>query len=130
MAPCRYFVDRHFGGTYHLHLHGVRNGLAMNQREQVTVDVLDFLYPEDGGYTFLRNIGQQNICTAPYPRRRHSSHSLLYISLECSVCFWNEVSSSFCDIDHCLLYQLTFSVHTPLGDYTGLSFHNLTASVV
>jgi hypothetical protein len=34
VAPCRYFVSRRFGGTYRLHLQGIRNPRAMNQREQ------------------------------------------------------------------------------------------------
>jgi hypothetical protein len=38
VAPCRYFVNRRFGGTYHLYLRGIRNPLAMNQREQVAID--------------------------------------------------------------------------------------------
>jgi hypothetical protein len=32
-----------------------------------------FIYPEDGGDMFLRNIGLHNIYKAPHPRRRHSS---------------------------------------------------------
>jgi hypothetical protein len=32
-----------------------------------------FFYPEDGGDTFLWNIGLHKIYTAPHPRRRHSS---------------------------------------------------------
>jgi hypothetical protein len=39
VAPCRYFVKRRFGGTFRLHLQGIRNLGAMNQREQVAVDV-------------------------------------------------------------------------------------------
>jgi hypothetical protein len=35
--PCRYFVNRRFGGTYRLHLQIIRNPRAMNQREQVYV---------------------------------------------------------------------------------------------
>jgi hypothetical protein len=38
VALCRYFVSRRFGGTYLLHLQGIRNPRAMNQREQVAVD--------------------------------------------------------------------------------------------
>jgi hypothetical protein len=34
-----------------------------------------FFYPEDGGDTFLRNVGWRKIYTAPHPRRRHSSVS-------------------------------------------------------
>jgi hypothetical protein len=32
-----------------------------------------FFYPEDGGDTFLRNVGSHMIYTAPHPRRRNSS---------------------------------------------------------
>jgi hypothetical protein len=32
-----------------------------------------FFYPQDGGDTFLRNVGSHNIYTVPHPRRRHSS---------------------------------------------------------
>jgi hypothetical protein len=32
-----------------------------------------FFYPEDGGDTFLRNVGSHKIYTTPHPRRRHSS---------------------------------------------------------
>jgi hypothetical protein len=32
-----------------------------------------FSYLEDGGDTFLRNVGSHKIYTAPHPRRRHYS---------------------------------------------------------
>jgi hypothetical protein len=35
--------------------------------------VRGFVYPEAGGYTFLRNIGSQKIYTALHPTSRHSS---------------------------------------------------------
>jgi hypothetical protein len=38
------------------------------------------LYPEDGGDTFLRNVGWRKIYTAPHPRRRHSLQ-LLYMDV-------------------------------------------------
>jgi hypothetical protein len=31
------------------------------------------LHPEDGGDTFLRNVGKQHIYTVPHPRRPLSS---------------------------------------------------------
>jgi hypothetical protein len=34
---------------------------------------LAFLYPEDEGDTFLRNVGSHKTYTAPHPRTRHSS---------------------------------------------------------
>jgi hypothetical protein len=57
MAPCRYFVNRRFGGTYHPHFQGMRNPRAMNQRELQPPAyagslLADFLYPEDGGDAF------------------------------------------------------------------------------
>jgi hypothetical protein len=48
VVPCRYCVNRRFGGTYRFHFHGMRNPRVMNQREQVAAD---------GGDTFLRNVG-------------------------------------------------------------------------
>jgi hypothetical protein len=37
-----------------------------------------FFYPEDGGDTFLRNVGSHKNYTAPHPRKRHSSTSVLF----------------------------------------------------
>jgi hypothetical protein len=37
VAPGIYFVFGRFGVTYRLHLQGIRNSRAMNQREQVAV---------------------------------------------------------------------------------------------
>jgi hypothetical protein len=39
----------------------------------VAADCGDFFYPEDGGDTFLRNVGSNKIYMVPHPRRRHSS---------------------------------------------------------
>jgi hypothetical protein len=50
VAPCIYVVNRRFGGTYRLHLQGIRNPRTMNQREQVAVDSV---YRD----IFLRNFG-------------------------------------------------------------------------
>jgi hypothetical protein len=35
VAPCRCYFNRRFGGTYRLHLQGIRNPRERNQREQV-----------------------------------------------------------------------------------------------
>jgi hypothetical protein len=37
--------------------------------------VRGFLYPEDGGDTFLRKVISHKIYKAPHPRRRHYSQS-------------------------------------------------------
>jgi hypothetical protein len=90
VAPCRSCVNRRFGGTYGLHLHGrkIREGGTSVRRwlqaefstgSSVCSHLLTLvprsriLYPEDGGDTFLRNVGSHKIFTAPHPRRRHSS---------------------------------------------------------
>jgi hypothetical protein len=39
MPPCRYCVNRRFGGTYLLHLQGIRNPRTRNQSEQVAADL-------------------------------------------------------------------------------------------
>jgi hypothetical protein len=55
VAPCRSGVNRRFGGTYRLHLQG---RLLTCLTDALRADFLIFpLYPEDGGDTFLRNVG-------------------------------------------------------------------------
>jgi hypothetical protein len=39
VVPCGYCVNRRFGGTYRLHLQGIRNPRARNQREQVAAPI-------------------------------------------------------------------------------------------
>jgi hypothetical protein len=89
VAPCRYCVNRHFRGTYCLHLQGRKKNVKI--REQGTsvsrwlvtlvprsqIFLFSF-YPEDGSDTFHRNVGLYNIYTAPHPRRRHSSAGILF----------------------------------------------------
>jgi hypothetical protein len=41
-----------------------------------------FTCPEDGGDTFLRNVGSNHNYTIPDPRRRLSSYTLLYTSFQ------------------------------------------------
>jgi hypothetical protein len=41
-----------------------------------------FFYPEDGGDTFLRNVGSHKIYMVPHPRRRHSSNRIEFNNLE------------------------------------------------
>jgi hypothetical protein len=53
VAPCRSCVNRCFGGT------SMRFTLVPRSR---------IFYPEDGGDTFLRNVGSNKIYTAPHPR--------------------------------------------------------------
>jgi hypothetical protein len=66
VAPCSSCEsNRRFGGTCRLHLQGrkIRWFIASG-----------FFYPEDGGDTFLRNIGLiHRSYTAPHPRRQHST---------------------------------------------------------
>jgi hypothetical protein len=61
VASCRYFLNRRFGGTYRLHLQGIRNPgscrLILQLPAHAGSSLVDFLYPKDGGDTFLRNVG-------------------------------------------------------------------------
>jgi hypothetical protein len=74
VAPYIYFVNRRFGGTYRLHLQGIRNPRVMNQREQVAVSCRSWI-----SYTLkieaIRSYetSVNKISTQPHPRRRHSS---------------------------------------------------------
>jgi hypothetical protein len=44
VVPCRYFVNRRFGGAYRLHLQGIRNPRAMKQRERPILPLRKYLY--------------------------------------------------------------------------------------
>jgi hypothetical protein len=82
MAPCRYCVNRRFWGTYSLQSAATCSRWFLAR---------GFFYPEDGGDTFLRDVGSHKIYMAPLPRRRHSSQSppwipqILHIRFLCIV---------------------------------------------
>jgi hypothetical protein len=65
-----------------------------------------YFYPEDGGDTFLRNVGWWKIYTAPHPRKRHSwyyncgSSRLKCVTLSFTLSFL-DISVSKCNL---LLY--------------------------
>jgi hypothetical protein len=65
IARCSQYVNRRFGGTYHLHL-------------QHAISFFGLLFdPEDGDDKFLRNIGSYMYYRALYPRRRqHSTQAI------------------------------------------------------
>jgi hypothetical protein len=62
VAPPRSCVNRRFGGMYQLHLQG------RQIRERETSVSMWLQHPEDGGDTFLRNVGSQKIYPTPYPK--------------------------------------------------------------
>jgi hypothetical protein len=66
LAPCSPYVNRRFGGTYHLHLQGRKSLRQETSDQQVAGLIFDC---EHGGDTFLRNIGSHMNNTALYPRR-------------------------------------------------------------
>jgi hypothetical protein len=66
VALCSSCVNRRFGGTFRLRMQTAATCLRWFLER-------GFFYPEDGGDTFLRNIGSHKIYTAPHPTRRHSS---------------------------------------------------------
>jgi hypothetical protein len=78
-------VSRRLRGTYRLHLHGreIRERGTSGSRWLQSAAKCSrwflprgLLYPEDGGDTFLRNIGSHKIYTEPHSIRRHSSKSV------------------------------------------------------
>jgi hypothetical protein len=73
------YVNRRFAGTYRLHLQDKKSASKENQRVQSAASCSHWFlarkifYPEDGGETFLRNVGLHTIYTALHHRRRYSS---------------------------------------------------------
>jgi hypothetical protein len=59
-APCSLHVNWRFGGTYHLHFQGRKSRWFLARL---------IFCPEDGGYTFLREVGSHMDYTALYLRR-------------------------------------------------------------
>jgi hypothetical protein len=74
VAPCRYCVNRRFGGMYHLHLQRIKiweRGISVSRWLQPRWFLArGFLCPEDGGDILLRNVGLHHIYTAPHPTKR------------------------------------------------------------
>jgi hypothetical protein len=86
VALCRSRVNRRFGGTY-CSIFRVEKPAS---EEPVWAGGCRFFYPEDGGNTFIRNVGSHKTYTAPHPRRQHSS-CFLFPSLNTNhieKCFW------------------------------------------
>jgi hypothetical protein len=92
ITPCSPLkVNRHFGGTYRLHLQGRRIRQARYQREsrcqaefyfKAGFLLVLFLDPEDGGDMFIRNICWLSTdYTAIYSRRQYSSNLILIDTL-------------------------------------------------
>jgi hypothetical protein len=71
VEPCKSCeMNRLFIGTYLLHLQGRK----FSERRAIVILARGFFYLENGGDTFLRNVGSfHRLYTAPHPRRRHSS---------------------------------------------------------
>jgi hypothetical protein len=68
VAPCRSCVNRRLRAKYRLHLQGRKireRGTSVSRWQP---------HDEDGGDTFLRNVGSYKIYMAPNPRRRYSSY--------------------------------------------------------
>jgi hypothetical protein len=78
VAPCRSCVNRRLGETYRLHMQGRKIRKRATNVSRWLQSACGFFYPEDGGYTFLRNVGSHKIYTAPNPRKRHSSQFFLF----------------------------------------------------
>jgi hypothetical protein len=105
-APYRSCVNRRFGGMYRLHLQGRKireRGTSLRRwplckddtqnREAFQFSFLKLVlrsrifYPEDGGDTFLRNVGSNKIYAVPPPSQAGSSladYSILKMEAICS----------------------------------------------
>jgi hypothetical protein len=79
IAPCSLYMNRRFGGTYHLYLQGRKSAKQNNQRAQLPSYLLSWLIfnPEDGGDTFLRNVSTYMDYTVLYSRRWQLSVTVL-----------------------------------------------------
>jgi hypothetical protein len=66
VAPCRYGVNRRFGGTYRLHLQGIREIIRKSAREASVRDV-----------TFALFAGQTSVLSKCVPAGRTSMIQLL-----------------------------------------------------
>jgi hypothetical protein len=73
IPPCSPYLNQRFGGMYHLHLQGRKSAEQETSvraggypRWVVALLIFD---PEDGGNTFLRNVGSYADYTVLYPRR-------------------------------------------------------------
>jgi hypothetical protein len=79
VTPCRFCMNWRFGGTYRLQLQDRKIRERGTSLAAATCSRLFlarvFFYLKGRGDTFLRNFGSHKICTAPHPRRRHSSCS-------------------------------------------------------
>jgi hypothetical protein len=72
-------MNRRFGGTYHLQLQGKTVKRARDQRPSTAPLFFD---PENGGDTFLLNVGSCTDHTASFPRiRKPVSVSRIYIAV-------------------------------------------------
>jgi hypothetical protein len=78
VAPCTSYTNRRFGGTYRLHHQGIKireRGTSVSQSAATCSRwflARGFFYPENGGDTFLRNVGSYKSYTTLHPRRWHS----------------------------------------------------------
>jgi hypothetical protein len=84
-----------------------------------------FFDPEDGGDSFLRNVGSHKIYMAQHPRRQHSSYYLIIkVTKICMTLIWmlslipSDISSStsflvLVTYQHCCLYYNPFSYCYP-----------------
>jgi hypothetical protein len=68
VVPCIFCLNRRFGGIYCLHLHG-RKPRELRTSVSRLVPRSRLFYHEDGGNTFLRNVGLHKIFTTSHPRR-------------------------------------------------------------
>jgi hypothetical protein len=123
VSQCGSCRNGRFGGAYRLHLlRSVLESLAIAN----VFWFIDCFHPEDGGDTFLQNVGSYENHTATHPRRRHSSTKqgitkfVVSILMYCSDPFYVES-------DYNYIYVRVSRCHIPEDDilyrYVSLEFN-------
>jgi hypothetical protein len=109
VVPCRYCVNRRFGGIYHIHFQNrkiLEEGTSVSRWLQTESPVENTQLGDD---TFIRNVGLHNIYTTPYPRRRHSFDWVFsWVSSVSPGKFWDMSADS---ISPCPFLYKSYTIH-------------------
>jgi hypothetical protein len=84
-----------------------------------------FLYPEDGGGTFLQNVGSHKIYKAPHPRRWHSSYLLCYNNIKYQYTLFKYTIKHHDSAHKCILQWLTTQISIPSKSASIITKDNL-----
>jgi hypothetical protein len=77
VASCSSCVNQHFASIFSVQKSALQTAATCSRWFLVR----GFFYPEDGGDTFLQNVGSHKNYTAPHPRKRHSSMIIVCLKI-------------------------------------------------